>query len=349
MKIESVLTTAPIPIIVISFRNPGDVRDALTALAKAEREPAFSVHICENGGGGAFDALVAMLDDATDLVARGCDADAPRSHAFRAMRTYRMAGSDVCVLVGDAGQNLGFGGGVNLWLKALEGHNWPGVFVLNPDAAPAPDALRQLKTYAETAGKGMVTGRIVLEDALDQIQTRGLRFRRWLASTEAVDRLAASAERPVAADVERRLDAPSGAALYVTQACLKRIGPMREDFFLYYEDLDWGLKAKTSCGLGYAFDAVIVHKGGTTIGTGTKRGGSPFSAYLEFRNCLLFVRATMPLWFPWAVAVRLLRAAELVVVGRPDRAWAALRGIAAGLAGRSGRPDAMLERHLASR
>jgi len=341
------MVQAAVPILIVGFRNADDIQDALRALSHADREPAFSVHICENGGSRSFESLVAALEASPALVASDPDALLPADHRFRSIRAFRLAGVEALVLVGDAGENLGYGGGVNRWLTTFDGRDVPGFFVLNPDAAPAPDALGQLMAYAGRTGKGMVTGRITLADAPDRIQTRGLRFRRWLASTEAVDRLASSALRPDAADVEGRLDAPSGAALYVTRACVDRIGPMREDFFLYYEDMDWGMKAKAQCGLGYAYDAVIVHKGGTTIGSGTKTEGSAFSAYLDFRNCILFVASAMPLWTPWALCVRLLRAAELVVVGRPDRAWAALRGIGAALLGRSGRPDAMLERHQA--
>ena len=339
-------STAPIPIIIVGFRNPEDILDALLALSRAEPDPAFSVHICENGGSDAFAALVEILARTPSLTVPAADEAAPAQHAFRALRSFRLAGNNAAVTVGDAGENLGYGGGINRWLSALSDRDFPSILVLNPDAAPAPNALGQMKRFADQSGKGMVTGRIVLADAPDRVQTRGIRFRRWIASTQSVDRLAPSSLRPDPADVERRVDALPGAALYVTRACLNRIGPMREDFFLYFEDLDWGIKAKRCCGLGYAYDAVVVHKGGTTIGSGHKAVRSPLSVYLEFRNCLLFVRDTMPLWFPWAIGMRFLRAIELLVIGRPDAAWAAVRGIGAGILGRSGRPDAMLQQHL---
>jgi len=270
----------------------------------------------------------------------------PLNHGFVSLRTFRLRLSGAKVLIGDAGENTGYGGGINRWLKPLADVQWPGVFVLNPDAAPDADALAKLKQYAEANNKGMVAGKIVFADNPDKIQTRGLRFRPWRMVTEAVGKHASSSEKPNIQELERILDAPSGAAFYVTRACIDRIGLMREDYFLYYEDLDWGRKAKKSCGIGYAFDAKVVHKGGTTIGSGGKRDGSPFSSYLEFRNRILFVRREMPLWTAWALGLSLLRAIEFLAYRRPDKAMAALHGIADGVRGRSGRPDALLIRHL---
>ena len=269
----------------------------------------------------------------------------PWDHQFKSLQAFSLRHSQASVFIGDAGENLGYGGGVNRWLKPLLAEDWPGIFVLNPDAAPAPDALAILKAYADRHGKGMVTGRIVLADAPEKIHTRGLRFHLGRVTTEAVGRLAPSDIPPDIARVEAYLDAPSGAAFYATRGCIERIGLMREEYFLYYEDLDWGMKAKRSCGLGYAFGAVIVHKGGTTIGTGSKVSGSAFSAFLEFRNCLLFVAAVMPRWYLWVLLVRSIRAWEFVLVGRFDKTKAALRGIMAALRGKTGRPDDMLESH----
>lgn len=302
------------------------------------------VHICENGGAEAFDALTARLGGENGPLREAADVAPPAAHAFVRLRTFRIRASGTPVLVGDAGENLGYGGGINRWLRPLMAQDWPGLFILNPDAAPAPDALAILKNYAEMNGKGMVTGRITLADAPDRIQTRGLRWRPWMASNEAVGRHAPSEQRPDAAAVEAMLDAPSGAAFYVTRACIERIGPMREDYFLYYEDLDWGMRAKRACGIGYAYDAVIVHKGGTTIGSGDKKTGSILSTYLEFRNRLLFVRRERPRWRLWSIAMSLARALEFSLHSRPDKTRAALTGLWHGLLGRGGRPDDMLRR-----
>ena len=192
----------------------------------------------------------------------------------------------------------------------------------------------------------MVTGRIAFAGNPARIHTRGLKWRRTLASAAAVRRDEPFDSRPAAEIVERAIDAPSGCFVYVTRACLQKIGLMEERYFLYFEDLDWGLRAKRIGEIGYAFDAVVYHKGGTTIGSGPKRTVSDFSTYLNFRNRVLFAYFNFPAWAPWTVAVSLLRVLEFGVRGRIGSMRSSARGVWDGLLGRDGRPDDVLQRHL---
>jgi GT2 family glycosyltransferase len=182
------------------------------------------------------------------------------------------------------------------------------------------------------------------------IQTRGLRWRRFLASTKAIDLHALASQEPDIEKVERSLDAPSGASFYVTRDCVERIGLMDERYFLFFEDLDWGMRAKKVCGLGYAHRAVVRHRGGTTIGSAILRSeDSNLAVFLEFRNRILFVRRHYPAWFPWTISVLVLRALEYSFAGSLQNTKTAYRGIAAGLAGQIGRPDRLIEYHVTTR
>jgi len=183
-----------------------------------------------------------------------------------------------------------------------------------------------------------VGSRIVDIDRPDVVRMRGLKWRRWLASPMAVDLLAPASETPV--NLNQRMDAPSGASFYVTRACIDRIGLMDARYFLYYEDLDWGLRAKAACGLGYAHDSVVPHVGGSSIGPSRDRASrSTLSVYLEFRNRLLFVKQRFPGWYLWTVLITALRATEFLIAGSPRNCLFAFRGAAAGLFGETGRPD----------
>jgi N-acetylglucosaminyl-diphospho-decaprenol L-rhamnosyltransferase len=165
-----------------------------------------------------------------------------------------------------------------------------------------------------------------------------------MASTAAIGRNEHVDLRPSAERLERELDAPSGAFVYVTRECLEDIGLMREDYFLYYEDLDWGLRAKNN--IGYCFESVVYHRGGTSIGSGHRSVVSEFSTYLEFRNRFLFIREKSPNWISWSVLVALAHAVRFGVRGHRKNMRATFKGIVDGLSGRTGRPDDILERHL---
>src|SRR5581483_7509153 len=144
--------------------------------------------------------------------------------------------------------------------------------------------------------------------------------------------------------IERRIDAPSGASIYVTRECLNGIGLMDDRYFLYFEDLDWGCCAKKCCGVGYAYKSIVPHRVGTTIGTPRgRRGSSRLSVYLEYRNRIHFVRKYHQSWLLWTVFVLFLRGLEYSIIGEPANMRAALKGLLAGLRGQTGRPDWMFD------
>jgi N-acetylglucosaminyl-diphospho-decaprenol L-rhamnosyltransferase len=343
MKVD-LMIGAQIPIVVVAYRNPADVCGCLTALAKARRDPSFCVAICENGGADAYNELVAALRRDGAPCAGPCLAVPCSAAAFTRVCRLKLAGA-VDVLVAEARENLGYAGGINAWIDALaQSPDWAGLWVLNPDTEPEPDALAELVDYARTHRKGMVGSRIMFMNNPTVVGSRGLKWNPWFARTTGVDKFAPVSPPPDRDDVERRIDGPHGASFYVSRPCLREIGPMDEDYFLFFEDLDWGLRAKAAWGLGYAYASVVPHAGGTTIGSATKRAGrSELAVYLDFRNRLLFVRRNYPAWFPWTVFVVFARAFEFAAVGAFKNFFAALRGWAAGLRDETGRPDRLIK------
>ncbi|MHB8234880.1 MAG: glycosyltransferase family 2 protein [Solirubrobacteraceae bacterium] len=82
-----------------------------------------------------------------------------------------------------------------------------------------------------------------------------------------------------------------GAALY-RRSVLQLVGDFDEDFFAFYEDVDWNLRAQLagfSC--RYVPSALAFHMGSATIG----RGLSDFTRYHLWRNRLWIVAKDLPL------------------------------------------------------
>ena len=126
--------------------------------------------------------------------------------------------------------------------------------------------------------------------------------------------------------------------MYVTRPCLEKIGPMDESYFLFFEDLDWGLRAK-ACGLGYASASIVRHQRGTTTGTAKSLATIPrLSVYLEHRNGIHFVCRHFPWTLPVRVTVSCLFAIRFLMHRAPKNFMAALKGLLAGLKGEVGRP-----------
>jgi GT2 family glycosyltransferase len=75
--------------------------------------------------------------------------------------------------------------------------------------------------------------------------------------------------------------------MLVRRAYLEQIGLMQEDYFLYYEEIDWCTRGKDKFRLGYAPNSLVFHKEGASIGTAAS-GGSALSTYYLFRSRVRF-------------------------------------------------------------
>jgi N-acetylglucosaminyl-diphospho-decaprenol L-rhamnosyltransferase len=341
------MTHVNIPIIIVSYCNPKDVVDCLSALTQLATAPTFDVFVCENGGCLAFEALVASLADTNgpcDEDAAAIYLDLPMPHFARVQRL-RLRHRDARVIVSEATENLGYAGAVNAWIRVLRAlPAWQAIWVLNPDTHPEPRALAELVAASASQGKGMVGSRIVFYDRRHIVAMRGLRWRRALATTKAVDRNSLASRELPRELAKTRLTAPSGVSIYATRQCLDHIGLMDEQYFLYFEDLDWGHRAQNACGVGYAHRSVVPHKGGTTIGSAASHSkASTLSVYLDFRNRVNFVRQHYPSWMLWTVLILLVRSLEYGLAGAFGNMRVALKGLRAGIRGETGRPDRLFE------
>jgi hypothetical protein len=138
-----------------------------------------------------------------------------------------------------------------------------------------------------------------------------------------------------------------GCVMLLTRACLEAVGLFDETLFAYYEEVDLCLRARhrgflIACNT----QAVVTHDGMR----GFRGGLTPLSAELKARNLLRVMRRyAQP--FDWLLLVPsciLLFAGSAVLYtlrGRLDIVAALLRGLAAGVAGQSGPPDALPPAH----
>jgi N-acetylglucosaminyl-diphospho-decaprenol L-rhamnosyltransferase len=304
-----------VSVVIVGFRNRGDVVSCLEALAKSDHGD-FDVIICENGGATAYEALRAAAPE------------------------YLAGGQAVRVL--QASENLGYAGGVNFGMAgAPDADVW---WVLNPDTEPEPTAMSRLLERLSEGDCDAVGATIYLPDG--RIQTCGGRWRPMLARAISLGHgrdLAAPMGR---AEVEAAQSYLSGASMMITRRFAQEVGPMREDYFLYCEEVEWFLRAKTrGMRLGFASEARVLHHAGTTTGSyNRKQPKTP--VYLDERNKILVTRDCFPQLLPVASVSALL----LLILRFGKRlAWRqlafALQGWAAGLANRRG-PPAWIETKL---
>jgi N-acetylglucosaminyl-diphospho-decaprenol L-rhamnosyltransferase len=335
--------TAEIVVLIVGFHNPTDIEHCIVALSNAATMPNFDVLICENGGRDSFDQLNDRLADpagACRLQVELSESPVVTGGQFAAARILKFPSRPSRVIVGCAVDNLGYAGGINAWLRELAGvTGWKGVWILNPDTEPGPSALAALVARAEIGGMGMVGSTILEAGKDDVIRFRGgIHWQRFAARSIAIgldEQIGAPFDLSA---IEKAMDSPSGASMYVTRDCIEQIGLMDESYFLFFEDLDWGMRAK-KLGLGYASASIVAHQRGTTTGSsGHLTAISRLAVYLQHRNGIHFVRRHFPLTLPVRVAVSILHAFRFLLHRAPRNFVAALEGVLAGLKGETGQP-----------
>lgn len=266
-----------VAVCIVSYRNVGDVGRCLAALSQSHHQD-FEVVICENGGAQAFDALESGI---------------PR-HLPQGQPVARILASG----------NLGYAGGVNTCLRATaQADAW---LVLNPDTEPLPEAISAMLERLALGDCELVGATVFAPD--QRVESRGGRWWPWFARSASIgfgERLDHPAEVQA---VETHAAYVSGACMLVSRVFLETVGLMREDYFLYCEEVEWCLRGKQmGCRLGYACEARVLHYKGTTTGSVSDWRQRPKApVYLDERNKLLLTRDLFPLRLPVAAISTLI-------------------------------------------
>jgi len=222
--------------------------------------------------------------------------------------------------------NRGFAGGVNLGLACLTGdaaitHFW----VLNPDSVVPPDAVSALLArLAETGPFALMGGRVTYLDPPDRIQIDGGTVDRWTGVTGNLNLGRKHAKTPPPDPSE--IDFVVGANMVASRAFIEAAGPMAEDYFLYFEEVDWAMR-RGDLPLTYCEGLRIYHRAGTAIGSPVHgRPATPFSLYFKHRGRMRFLRRFRPVALPAGAAYTVAVAFRLLRRGYPSEAWAVLAG-----------------------
>ncbi len=199
-------------------------------------------------------------------------------------------------------QNLGFAGGNNVALQyILQQEDCGYVWLLNNDTVVQPDTLSQMVKKIQTdAQYGLCGSTVAYYHDPSKIQARGGNaYTPWIGRTKHVGFLDPVSQAADEAEIEAQMDCVLGASMLVTHSFINEIGLMGDRYFLYFEELDWALRAKERYRLAYASQSIVYHKEGGTIGGGNRdRSQKSYTAdFFELRNRLLITR----IYFPFAL------------------------------------------------
>lgn len=178
-------------------------------------------------------------------------------------------------------ENLGFGAGVNRGVEAARREGRTRFLLINPDASIGAEAVHLLLAAVDSDER--VVAAPVVEDGAGRVWSAG----HVLDLEDGATHGRVWAERNPDARVRRWL---TGAALMINDAAWVSVGGFQEDYFLYWEDVDFSLRIEDAGGRLVLVEAAkALHDEGGTQGIGDPdvHAKSPLYYYYNVRNRML--------------------------------------------------------------
>lgn len=189
--------------------------------------------------------------------------------------------------------NGGFATGNNLGIRhALTGDTGQYIWLLNNDTLVVKDTLSRLVTGYETRRSngepiGILGSKVLFDHDRQRIQAIGGEFLQKGAKVKLIG--FNEVDRGQYDGNGERLDMVLGASMFVDRTFIEKVGGLNEDYFLYFEELDWSHRARES---GYISSSettsVIYHKQGRSTKNKVLGKKSEFAMYHSFTSLLKF-------------------------------------------------------------
>jgi GT2 family glycosyltransferase len=199
----------------------------------------------------------------------------------------------------NTGKNLGFAGANNIGLRyaLLRSHQY--FWLLNGDTVVNNSSLKCLRQrMQEDSSIGMCGSTLLYFYEADVVQALGgAKFDYSKGIGEHLGLGSKLTALPDRQSIEKSLDYVVGASMMVSRSFLERIGLMCEDYFLYFEEIDWAMRSKGLFKLAWAPSSLVLHKEGGSIGSSHRSRPSDVSLQFIYRSRLIFTKRHTPKYF----------------------------------------------------
>ena len=171
-----------------------------------------------------------------------------------------------------------FAGGINAGALRAVAQNATHLFFLNNDTIIEPDCIARLVRDADDHPEAGLVGPALLDLGGRRPLSLGESYAAW---SRAVPRAFLRVRRK--AEASYPVGGIMGSAILATASCFGQVGPYREDLLVYYEEVDYCLRARAR---GFrprvVPGAIVLHDGMR----GFTAGLQPYAARLKTRNQL---------------------------------------------------------------
>jgi GT2 family glycosyltransferase len=223
--------------------------------------------------------------------------------------------------------NGGFARGNNIGVQYLisQGGGFKYVWFLNNDTIVEPNSLsffidRFKKEEERNNRLGILGGKLYQYGSPDIFQGIGGRYYPLLTLSKHIGANQKDLGQFDYYDKVYRIDYIIGASMFVSKEFIFDVGPMQEDYFLFFEELDWVYRGKKK-GWTIAFEPKVKvwHKDGAS----TEKNGNSVSLLadtFQVRNRLIFTRRYYPCLLCIALPFVLFSLVNRVLRGQYKRA-----------------------------
>ncbi|MDE2400459.1 MAG: glycosyltransferase family 2 protein [Burkholderiales bacterium] len=191
------------------------------------------------------------------------------------------------------GANLGFAGGNNVGLRyASSRKNFDYVWILNNDTIVEPDSLTHLVTRMREKPKAGICGStLIFYHQPHVVQALGgAEYNEQWGYVTPIGMFQPAEQACSADEIEHRMAYVVGASMLVSMNFIQDIGLMSEDYFLYFEEIDWAFRAKGKYTLAFSSESKVYHKEGSSIGSSSTANQSMLATKYLYRNRIIFIK-----------------------------------------------------------
>lgn len=175
------------------------------------------------------------------------------------------------------GRNLGYAGGMNTGMRLALAENAEYFLLLNNDLVLAPDALSGFRNVVEEfPNAGLYGGKIFLQSDPERVWFGGGFVDALLGRTRHRQYQALDSE---ADDSAIPVDYITGAMLLIHRRVLRVVGWLNEAMFLYFEDAEYGLRARAK-----GFSPVYTPRVRAWHAVGALLNNQPSAEYLYYQT-----------------------------------------------------------------
>ncbi|MGQ9617687.1 MAG: glycosyltransferase family 2 protein [Candidatus Aminicenantia bacterium] len=229
-------------------------------------------------------------------------------------------------------ENIGFAGGNNVGIKYSIAKGAEYILLLNNDTVVNKELLKEMiKTMNSDDRIGIVGGKIYFYSDPEILQeVGGARFYPFFGIVRPVGRKKLD-KGQFSEDFE--VDYASGCCTFAKRKMIEEIGFLDEDFFHYWEETDWNIRArKKGWKVICSSRAKVWHKLSSTSGY-----KSPFSDYYFTRNSLILTKKHYPFFVPIVFIFDFYKIPVRMIKGQWKNLRAVLKGNIDFLRGKKGR------------